>query len=364
MILPDVASDERFVQMFLDEARLSAELNHPNLGQVFDLGKQPSGELYLAMEFLSGQNGGAVMRAVARKGDCPFPSLAASVATSAWGCTRRTRTSTRPGSTRPVIHRDAAPNARGRRTRTQTGVVKGTPSHMAPEQLAGEPLTPATDVYAVGVMLHECLTGEALFSGDAPLARFSPPPRPSEKNENVPPALEAVCMKALAVEVSARYQSAGELAKALAEVLPTLADEEGLSTLMADLFPGQRSSIAKLAETARDPGQPSEQLSQLAREVFSSEATPAPVIDDDEPTLRRPARTTRADVVVPSERPPGVRFMVGAGVVGALVLVGIIGDAELSRDDPQPSATPTGPFALRVTDQRPVEPPRRFTLPW
>jgi len=132
---------------------------------------------------------------------------------------------------------------------------------------------------------------------------------------------------------------------------------------MADLFPGQRSAIAKLAETARDPGQPSEQLSQLAREVFSSEATPAPVIDDDEPTLRRPARTTRADVVVPSERPPGVRFMVGAGVVGALVLVGIIGDAELSRDDPQPSATPTGPFALRVTDQRPVEPPRRFTLP-
>ncbi|MDP1917153.1 MAG: serine/threonine-protein kinase [Myxococcales bacterium] len=387
MILPDVRNDERFVQMFLDEARLSAELNHPNLGQVFDLGQQPSGELYLAMEFLSGQNFGAVMRAVERKGELlPLPVVGHIIRDVCLGLHAAHSHLDSSGKPRPVIHRDVAPknvmvtfeghvkvidfgiaHAQGRRTRTQTGVVKGTPSHMAPEQLAGEVLTPATDVYAVGVMLHECLTGERLFSSDAPLARFAPPPRPSEKNENVSPALEAVCLKALAVEASERYQSARELAKALTEVLPTLADEEELSALMAALFPGQRSSIAKLAETARDPGQPSEQVSKLAREVFAAEATPAaPVISDDEPTRRRSApRTTRPDApAVPSSPPMSLRLKVGAGL-GALTLLGLFAASAMSLEEPAPG--PSGPFALRVTEQRPVgtppPPPPRPTLP-
>ncbi len=384
MILPDVRNDERFVQMFLDEARLSAELNHPNLGQVFDLGQQPSGELYLAMEFLSGQNFGAVMRAVGRKDELlPLPVVGRIIRDVCLGLHAAHSHVDSSGTPRPVIHRDVAPknvmvtfeghvkvidfgiaHAQGRRTRTQTGVVKGTPTHMAPEQLAGEPLSPATDVYAVGVMLHECLTGEPLFSSDAPLARFEPPPRPSEKNPSIPAALEAVCLKALAVEASERYQSARELGKALTEVLPTLADEEELSALMASLFPGQRSSIA---ETARDPGQPSEQVSKLAREVFAAEATPhasAPVISDDETTRRRSAlRATRPDApAVPGPTPVPLRLKVGAGL-GALTLLGLFATAAMSFEEP--ALPPNGHLALRPTEGTPVEPPPppRPTLP-
>lgn len=346
MILPDVASDERFVQMFLDEARLSAELSHPNLGQVFDLGRQTSGELYLAMEFLSGQNLGAVMRAAARgPGRLPLPVIARIVRDVCLGLHAAHSHVDGAGAPRPVIHRDVAPknvmvtfdghvkvidfgiaHASGRRSRTQTGVVKGTPSHMAPEQLAGEPPTPATDVYAVGVMLYECLIGDRLFADGNELARFSAQPPPSSRNADLSPQLDAVCLKALAVEPERRYQTAREFAKALTEVVPSLADEEELSTLMAELFPGQRADLARLAESARDPAQPSQQLSKLARRVLVAEATPAAL---PEPSVTRKvvARSTpRSDDELPFLSSPdkGTRRILAGGAALSLVVTGVL----------------------------------------
>lgn len=369
MILPDVASDERFVQMFLDEARLSAELSHPNLGQVFDLGRQKSGELYLAMEFLSGQNLGAVMRAARqRAGRLPLQMTARIIRDVCLGLHAAHSHVDAAGAPRPVIHRDVAPknvmvtfeghvkvidfgiaHASGRRARTQTGVVKGTPSYMAPEQMAGAPPTPATDVYAVGVMLHECLTGERLFTSGNELARFSTPTPPSATNGDVSAELDAVCLKALAVEPERRYQTARELAKALTEVVPSQADEEELSAFMAALFPGQRANIAKLAETARDPAQPSEQLSKLARGVFVAEATPAepaavPSVTTN--VVQRPAAKTPDAPQAPATLDTGTRRVLVGGVVASLVLFGAL--TVMFGNEAEPVVPVTdGPLQLR-----------------
>lgn len=364
-ILPDVRSDERFVQMFLDEARLSAELNHPNLGQVFDLGQEPTGELYLAMEFISGKDFGAVLRASSRRETrLELPVVARVIRDVCLGLHAAHTHTDATGKPRPVIHRDIAPknvmltfdgfvkvidfgiaHAAGRKTRTQTGVVKGTPTHMAPEQLAGEPPTPATDVYAVGVMLHEALTGKPLFSGNAPLARFQLPKPPSAWNDEVSKRLDEVCLRALAPEPKNRFQSARELARAIADVAPTPADEEELAALMASLFPGQRAAVASLTETARDPRRSNAQLSQLAKKALDIEATPRP-----EPSA--PPRETRKVVHVPAPTVPTARKLsplvmaaVGAGgmalLLAAFALLDPTSEPTRGPPPPQPIALPS-----------------------
>lgn len=378
MILPDVASDDDFVKMFLDEARLSAELSHPNLGQVFDLGRQQSGELYLAMEFLSGQNLGAVMRAArVHSGRLPLEVTARVIRDVCLGLHAAHSHVDPSGAPRPVIHRDVAPknvmvtfeghvkvidfgiaHAAGRQSRTQTGVVKGTPSYMAPEQMAGAPPTPATDVYAVGIMLHECLTGERLFTAGTELARFSTPGGPRAKNAEVSAALDAVCLKALAVEPEHRFQSARELARALTEAVPTLADEEALGNLMATLFPGQRATIAKLAETARDPARPSSQISVLARNLFHADATPA-VPEEAPVTTRIVERATRtADDELPFLSSPdaGTRRVLIGGIVASLVLFGALGAVFGSEAEPV-GAVVDGPVPVRGLSAPPPAPP-------
>ncbi|MBL8921273.1 MAG: serine/threonine protein kinase [Myxococcaceae bacterium] len=370
-ILPDVRSDERFVQMFLDEARLSAELNHPNLGQVFDLGQEPTGELYLAMEFISGKDFGAVLRASSRQERrLELPVVARIIRDVCLGLHAAHTHTDVTGTPRPVIHRDVAPknvmltfdgfvkvidfgiaHAAGRKTRTQTGVVKGTPNYMAPEQLVAEPPTPATDVFAVGVMLHEALTGEPLFDGGAPLARFQLPRPPSQSNPAVPAALDEVCLKALSPEPKHRFQTARELARALADVVPQPADEEELASLMASLFPGQRAALASLTETARDPRRSNAQLSQLARKALDLEPTARPEAAPERGT-RKVVRAPAATVPTARRWSPLAMVAVGAGGMALLLTTFALLD---TGPEPPRGPTPPQPIVLPAAT-RPATP--------
>jgi serine/threonine protein kinase, bacterial len=389
MILPDVRQDERFVAMFLDEARLSAELSHPNLGQVFDLGQEKSGELYLAMEFISGQNVGALLRASRRASRrLPIEVTVRVIRDVCLGLHAAHSHCDPSGRPRQVIHRDIAPknvmvtfdghvkvidfgiaHASGRRARTQTGVVKGTPPYMAPEQVAGEAPSPMTDVYAVGIMLYECLTGELPFRSDAPLARFTkPPPPPSEKNSDVTAALDAVCLKALEIEPGRRFQTAREFARALTDARTEVSDEEGLAALMAELFPGQRASLAKLAETARDPNLPSEQISKLAREVLSAEATPSHASPSAAtPTAPPEAGRTQPELATVGWKKLTPRQLVAAGAGGAVAVLALVAGLfvlEPKGDDaPKPLSGAKAPKELLPSALRPAPQPSSSPTP-
>src|SRR5512140_684997 len=182
-ILPDVAKDQDFVKMFLDEARITAAFSHANVGSVFDLGQEGQ-ELYLAMEFISGQNLQQILKAAyaARQ---PLPiGFAATVARDACLGLHYAHTFVdRAGTPSPVIHRDVSPKnvmvsyagevkvidfgiakAKNRLGKTQIGIVKGTRGYMSPEQVKGAPLDGRSDLFCMGVILYEMLTGEKLFA--------------------------------------------------------------------------------------------------------------------------------------------------------------------------------------------------------
>ena len=274
-ILPDIASDEAFVRMFLDEARITAALSHPNVGQVYELGEE-EGQFYLAMEYIAGQNLENVIRRAAHKGvSLPVGfsvkvirdvCLALNYAHSF--ADLRTRRSA------GIVHRDISPKnimvtysgtvkvvdfgiakARSRLIRTKMGMVKGTNGYMSPEQVRNAPVDGRTDLFASAVVLYELLTKQRLFSASTDLltmkkvaeGEISPP---QELNAALPSDLCAVVMKALERNVRGRFQNGREMARALEKACPDIADEDKTARLMSELFPDKMKQAQTLLESA------------------------------------------------------------------------------------------------------------------
>ncbi len=239
-ILPDIRGEEEFVRMFLDEAKTTALFNHPNIAQVFDL--DVDGEtLFLAMEFVQGCTLVEMARAC-RQAKEPIPigfTLLAVRDTALALHYAHTFTDPR-GRKQVVIHRDVAEKnimvtyegttklldfgiakALGKANgRTTVGMVKGTSGYMSPEQIRGEPLDARSDVFSLGVVLHECLTGMRLFHGKTPeegmlsaLREEIPPP--SRLNPDVSPAIDAVVLKSLMRDRDSRFTTSLEFARAI-----------------------------------------------------------------------------------------------------------------------------------------------------
>ncbi len=368
MILPDVRSDERFVQMFLDEAQLTAELNHPNLGQVFELGQEPTGELYLALEFLAGQNLSVLLRTLDHQRRKLPVELAASIGRDiCLGLHAAHSHLDALGRPKPVIHRDVAPKnvmvtfeghvkvidfgiamASGRRVRTQTGVVKGTPTYMAPEQHYGERATPRTDVFSAGVVLHECLTGQRLFTIDVPPQRFAEVIKaPSTLNARVPRALDEVCLRALAIEPTERFESARDFGRAIVEAAPGLAEPDELGALMTELFGTQRASLGQLVDAARNPREPNKTLSQLAKRALAQpRATPVPTAPEVPAAAPLPT-----SLLSPATRKWAYAGLALVGVLALVIVIGAIASpaappADVTAkpiDFVQPTSVPKAP---------------------
>lgn len=231
------AEHEHALRMFQDEARLLAELSHPNIPQVYDLG-YADGFWYLAMEHVSGFTLTDLCRTAAKE-QKPMP-LAVAIGIVSQLCMalhhaheRRDR----EGRALRIVHRDVTPHniiispdavvkvldfgvaQSSARVDTDAGAVRGTYAYMGPEQVRGKPLDKRADVFAVGVILYELTTGRRLFRGSDVEIMTSIVERdvavPSQHVPNYPPELEKIVLQALARDRSRRTASTGHLAMAL-----------------------------------------------------------------------------------------------------------------------------------------------------
>ncbi|WP_164010696.1 serine/threonine-protein kinase [Pyxidicoccus trucidator] len=270
-ILPDIRGEEEFVRMFLDEAKVTAAFNHPHIAQVYDL-DIADGELFLSMEFVPGATLVEVARAC-RLANIPIPmgySLMAVRDTAV--ALHYAHTFTDPlGHPSPVIHRDVAEKnimvtyegvtklldfgiakSLARASRTAVGMVKGTSGYMSPEQILGEPLDARSDLFSLGVVLHECLTGMRLFYAKQADAMMTAVLRcevtpPSRTNKQVPPELDAIVMRALSRKREDRYATTLEFARALERAVgPHIWHPEQSSELMRRLFADRREQTRQL----------------------------------------------------------------------------------------------------------------------
>jgi serine/threonine-protein kinase len=236
-IRPHLASDPEFVRMFMAEARLVSRLNHPNIVQIFDFDKHQD-TYYLAMEYVRGRSLAELRKRCKSRLIAVPVMLAAHIAAEvARGLHHAHRPSENGGSI-GLVHRDVTPQnvllsfdgavkltdfgiAKASDKLTAPGRLKGKLAYMSPEQSRGESVDARTDVFALGIVLWEMLTGGRLFDGENDMAvleavRTSAIPRVARVNPDVPSDLDDAVMKALARDPQCRHQSAQELERALA----------------------------------------------------------------------------------------------------------------------------------------------------
>ena len=237
-LLPYLAEDEAFISMLLDESRVALRLNHPNIAQVFEVGRLME-SYFIAMEYVSGKDIGAIVDRCRKKGEpAPIPLSCYAIGQCCAGLDYAHRKKDGEGRELVIIHREVSPqnvlvsyegevklidwttHAAGRSSCTGPGILRGKFRYMSPEQVRGLPLDRRSDVFLAGVCLYEMLTGECLFVGESDFSvlekvRDAVVPLPRTCNPEIPAALEKVVMKALAKDPGARYQFASELGDAL-----------------------------------------------------------------------------------------------------------------------------------------------------
>ncbi|MFO0596756.1 MAG: serine/threonine-protein kinase [Myxococcaceae bacterium] len=262
-ILPTMAEDEEFITMFIDEARISVQLNHANVVHIHELGKHDDA-YYIAMEYVSGKDLRALLERFRRRKEIMPTAMAVFCATKICeGLDYAHRKKDARGQELHIIHRDVSPQnilisyegevkiidfgiakAANRSQKTQAGILKGKFGYMSPEQVRGLPIDRRSDIFAVGVILYEMLTGEKLFVGESDFStlekvRNAEVPAPRQFNPNIPAGLEKVVLKALAREQEDRYQWSSDLQEDLMRFLlagDAIYSAKHLSAFMKDAF--------------------------------------------------------------------------------------------------------------------------------
>lgn len=235
-ILPTLLADQDFVRMFIDEARIAVQLNHANIAQIYELGQHGS-HYYIAMEYLPSRDLRAILDNLVENGQImPISQAAYIISRVCDGLDYAHRRRDPAGQPINIIHRDVSPQnilitydgevkiidfgiakAANRASQTQAGVLKGKFGYLSPEQVRGLPIDRRSDIFAVGVMLYEMLTGERLFIGESDYStlervRNAEVVPPTKYNKKISRDLEEVVLRALAREPEDRYAWASDLA--------------------------------------------------------------------------------------------------------------------------------------------------------
>lgn len=239
-MLPTLAEDDRFVTMFLDEGRVAANISSPNVVQTLDLGRAEDDSLYLVMELVVGVPLSRLLREVLKSGKHVETPIAAEIlAQAAQGLHDAHEATTPMGDPLHIVHRDVSPQnilvdragrtrildfgvarAMQRSSHTQTGEVKGKMAYFAPEQATGAPLDRRVDIWALGVVAWETLSGRRLFKTENPLHTLQkitqePIPTLLDVRPTISPKLSICVAKALRRDPEQRYATCREFAQAL-----------------------------------------------------------------------------------------------------------------------------------------------------
>ncbi len=233
-ILPTMAEDDEFVTMFVDEARIASHLTHQNIVQIYELGKHEGG-YYISMEYIAGRDLRQILDHHKRLKKPMDVAKACYVASRVCEALEYAHKKKDPaGKDLKIIHRDVSPQnviisfegevklcdfgiakAASRVSRTQVGVLKGKFAYMSPEQVRGQATDRRSDLFALGVIFYEMLTGERLFLGESDYStleavRNARVPAPTQYNAKIPATLEKIMMRLLARDPKDRYQWASE----------------------------------------------------------------------------------------------------------------------------------------------------------
>jgi len=236
-ILPHVVEDPEFIQMFKDEAKITVQLQHANIGQVYELNKVDE-TFYIAMDYISGKDAKTLWSYQRQRGEpLPIQLSCLIVQRMCEGLDYAHRKKDNFGVDLRIVHRDVSPQnvliswegevkvidfgiakAAGKSSRTQAGILKGKFGYMAPEQVRGMPIDQRADVFALGVCLYELVTGERAFVAESDfslleMVRNVEVKPPSLANAAVPPEVERMIYKAMAKEAEDRYQWASDFSE-------------------------------------------------------------------------------------------------------------------------------------------------------
>ena len=369
-IHPRLSGQSEFVRMFVDEANISARLIHPNIVQVFEFAFQDGG-YYLVMEPVEGIDMAWLLRrSMERPSEQLSPSFVAEVGRQVCRGLDFAHTLTdTDGKPLDIVHRDVTPPnimvswngvvkildfglARAaealRLHQSDAGMVRGKMSYLAPELLEGARADARSDLFSLGVVLHELLSGQRLFVGDTDfdtlkLVKGMPIPRPSTRNPAVKPALDGVVMRALERDPDKRYKSADEMG----DELEDLVLRKGYST---------RALAQKVRELAdQEPPADKVRPTPLVVEVpvvgsetstvIVDESTQLPAGAGRAPTATRPRRGTRGRWQIPTV---ALACLFVGAIVGAALRPTAPSAVVVSAPSPALAPTPPPPPAARA----------------
>jgi hypothetical protein len=344
-ILPHLAADPGFVSMFIDEAKLTAQLTHPKIVQILDFG-EVDGQYFTALEFIDGFDALGLLRIAAQKRTRIPTQLAVFIIDEilqALDYAHNARDM--DGKPMQIVHRDISPSnifiskrgdvklgdfgiahAKRRESKTQAGTLKGKYGYMSPEQVVGRPIDNRSDLFAVGVVLAELLTGRRLFSAPADLdvllkVRDVHLDRLDKYGKDIPPALDRIVRRALKKDPGERPQSAAELHDELADYLYAAGQRVGPNDLRAfsgTLLDADPETAAHLLQSARraDKARPEAAAGPAAEAPAAKKPGGAPAAsettdqgagDDRAPavTAAMPPEQVKSVTTNPAARPGG-----------------------------------------------------------
>jgi serine/threonine protein kinase len=366
-ILPNLAADKTFVSMFIDEAKLTAQLIHPKIVQVTDFGEE-GGQYFIALEFVDGFDGLALLRSAAQKHvklPVPICMFIASEVLDALDYAHNAKDV--EGKPMHLVHRDISPSnvfiarrgdvklgdfgiahAQERESKTQAGTLKGKYGYMSPEQVTGGDLDGRSDIFAVGIVLAEMLMGKRLFTApndldvllmvrDARLERWD------KHGQEVPKPLDAIVRKSLAKSLDQRYQSAAEFRSALEDLQFKFGMRVGpadVGLLASDLFDDSPDALERLKQHGRKW--------ELRPQPGTSTPVPPPIPARARVAPDGEARTP-ARAVTPDPLSVGVGSALDDAFTGSVSLVGL-------DQYETPGSSPS--FSTLRSDQRTGSQPR------
>jgi serine/threonine-protein kinase len=360
-ILRDRSASPEFVEMFINEARISALLNHPNIVQIYDFG-QIEGSYFLTMEHLRGRDLLSSLRALRSQGKNMSPEVAAYVAQQVALGLDYAHHVVQGGKPLDIVHRDVSPSnimllrAGGVKlldfgiakaameipteSQTQVGLVKGKLSYVSPEQIRGAAIDGRSDVFALGVVLWESLTGKRLFFDKNDFQTMKnvlerPVPPPSVQRADVPTVLDFIVLRALERDPAKRYPDA----KAMAIELETFLQDarfapRAMIKMLEELFGPDDHQVEAVPDVAAiSIGTPVTSPEKVPVAAVGPSASLPPVPDDEEESYTGVSSVHR---MAEKKRMRRMRPVWATAAAAAIVVV-VVALASRSQHTPAPT---------------------------